>query len=600
MNSESGGGSAPLIHLSCFGGLQVTAETPLGPAFLQPRVVGLLAIVAAAGSEGVEESRLLELLWSDTDIAEAHNSLAAALTALRRNGNGDALIAHTERVVLNPIKIDSDVSRFLSACERGDAEAVIEAYTGPFLEGVEIGVGPRFDEWMIETQKRFAKQHGDAMRFEQKVSAAPPPIIEPVEEEQTPARRWWTVAGAVAVAAVAVLLVMRRPVAPNREVEAAVARANQLWHDGAVVAAVSLLDSVVAANPDEAKAWQLLGEVRFRSGPMVGASVVAAREAFERAVRLDSTAADGWQRLLRIALIARDTVAAERAWLGLRQSMGPVADTAYGWLRSSWTDDSLPLQAELERAGSLPAAQLLEQATLLGFDAGRTTEALAFSEPLLGDSVEVSNRIRAYVMRAALHGAVGDWPRVDADVAALSRDWPWGGLMVAVAAALAPTRAVPAVMLRSLRERVMRAPLDTTVVEGASIPSWSRTMRLYLVGELSARLNDARGVQAAIDSLASPKLGELTLPRRGGSYAVALQAVQLMVQGDTAAALDHLDLAAAPVPLEQQRVLWVGGTIERRQRVVWLTALGRGEEAARWAASVGEIPVDLLLGPPPR
>ena len=70
MSSELGGGSAPLIHLSCFGGLQVTAETPLGPGFLQPRVVAVLAIVAAAGAEGVDEARLLQLLWPDHITAD--------------------------------------------------------------------------------------------------------------------------------------------------------------------------------------------------------------------------------------------------------------------------------------------------------------------------------------------------------------------------------------------------------------------------------------------------------------------------------------------------------------------------------------------------
>jgi hypothetical protein len=146
----------------------------------------------------------------------------------------------------------------------------------------------------------------------------------------------------------------------------------------------------------------------------------------------------------------------------------------------------------------------------------------------------------------------------------------------------------------------MRAAIDSTDLEGVGLPAASRTVRLYLVGELSARLNDGRGVQAAIDSLASPKLGELTLPRRGGSYALSLQAIQLAARGDTAEALARLELAAFAVPLEQQRRLWVGGTLERRRRVDFLTALGRDQEAGSWAASAGEFPVDLLLGPPPR
>ena len=648
MSREPGGGSAPLIHLCCFGGLHVTAETALGPAFLQPRVVAALAILAVNGSKGIDEEQLLELLESDPQNDSDRLALTTALALLRADGAGGGLITGTTILVLNPARVDTDIARFIDACVRRDIAAAAVEYTGPFLKGVAVGAGPRFDAWVVTMRDRFAEQHRRVVAAEQDGGAL------------HTRRRWIAAAVLLVVAIIAVVTAVRRTSA-HRQGEEAVARGDwpavraasarvlaadssdawawyrlaraadaledtaaadsaawradslaeefpadrtrlihafRLWRDGDVASAVAALDSAVNATPDEPEAQRLLGEVLFRSGPVIGKSVTTSRVAFERAVRLEPRFAIGWQRLLRAALMARDTAGAERAWVGLRTAMGPAADTAYGWLRSTWAGDSLSLQRALHRIDTLPPATLLEHARLLGFEAGRTPEALALTEPLLGDQVAAPIRINARVLRAALYGAVGDWPRADAEAVLLARDWPWGGLMVAVAAALAPSRTIGPVALRALRARVMGAPLDGSVVVDGWLPPASRTIRLYLVGELSARLNDGRGLQAAIDSLASPKLGEVTLPRRGGSYALTLQAVQFAARGDTTEALVRLELAAGAVPLAPQRLLWVGGSLERRRRVLFLGATGRDDEAADWAASIGEFPADLMLGPP--
>ena len=611
MRSESRGGSAALIHLACFGGLQVTAETPLGPGFLEPRQVAVLAVLAAAGMAGVPEERLLELLWGDAPDESARLAHAQALAALRRNGNGGALITGTAVVALNSARVASDVARFVAACKGGDAEGVRASYAGPFLQGAEIEAGPRFEAWVAETRERFAREYDEALRstrggappLSERPPTAAPNSIEPMDVEAPRRTRVWITVSVLAVLAIIAAVAMLRRTGPHRAGEEAVARGSQLWRDGKTVSATVILDSVVAKHPEDPEASQLLGEIIFRSGPTIGQSAVASRAAFERAVRLDPVFVDGWERLLRVGLIARDSAGAERAWVGLRQAMGPRADTAYGWLRSTWTADSIPLQAELRRAATMPSAMLLEHAAVLGFEAGRTTEALALTEPLLGEQIAAPVRIHARSLRAALFGAVGDWARVDAEAVMLSHDWPWGGLMVAVAAALAPTRVVTLVALHNVRDRVMRVSPDTAAVAGTEagiLPPASRTLRLYLLGELAARLNDNRGVQAAVDSLASPKLRELTLPRRGGSYALALQAWQLAARGDTAAALARLEHSVMPVPLWAQRMLWVGGSLERRRRVLLLEATGRHAEAAGWAATVGEFPADLLLGPVPR
>lgn len=687
---DSGGGSAALIHLSCFGGFRVTAERPLGSLFLQPSGVATLAILADAGEAGIGVEELRELAWGALPEAEGRAAVAEALTALWRGGNGDSLLAAGNQVAFHPARVTTEVSRFRAACDSHDTATALAIYEGPFFDGVELDVGGGFAEWLDAARARFNAEYQElarqARRADRAATTAPdwnapialmPDSIEGegeggevvVEQFEEPARdeivtrsnRRWIAVAAIAVLAVVAILLSRRAARadlatqalergdPAAAVEAlsvavtahpadswlwfqlarsadalgnaaladsAARRADSLrghiddaraalvhgyarWRAGYVGEALASLDALATKSPDVADIAIVQGEIAFRSGALIGRAPASARSALERSVKLRPTDAIVWQRLLQLALSAHDTAQAARSWVGLQGAMGSSADTAFGWLRSSWHDDSLPLQREVARAASLPVAALLEHVGLIGFDAGRTAEGIAFTEPLLAASAARPDRIRARAMRAALFGAVADWTRADSERVALGRDWRWGGLELEVALALAPARTMRPAELRALRDRVMHFTPDSADVTTADalLPSISRTLRLYLAGELSARLNDSRGVQGAIDSLASPKLGEVDLPRRGGSYALSLQALQLLSRGDTAAAISRLEQVSLAVPASAQQQLWVNGSLERRRRAAWLEAAGRPGEAAGWGAAAAAFPVDLLLGP---
>lgn len=180
--------------------------------------------------------------------------------------------------------------------------------------------------------------------------------------------------------------------------------------------------------------------------------------------------------------------------------------------------------------------------------------------------------LRGLVAEAATAAMVGDWVLADSFAQAVGRTWPWGGMMVEGALLLAPARPADPAALRALRRRlnafdVAADPADTAIT--AWLPPPSRTVRLYLMGELALRADDQRGIQAAADSLAAPKLSEPTLARRVVSYILSMQALLLDREGQRARAAERLEQALAQLPADRADVLWVGGTLERRRVAEW-------------------------------
>jgi DNA-binding SARP family transcriptional activator len=120
------------LVLRLFGGLRLERSgVPLtGPA-TRRKPLALLAVLAAHPS-GISRDKLEALLWSEADSGSARTVLRQTLYSLRRAlGEPDLFIGTTE-VRLNPDVILSDVAQFDAALRRGDREAAIERYSGPF------------------------------------------------------------------------------------------------------------------------------------------------------------------------------------------------------------------------------------------------------------------------------------------------------------------------------------------------------------------------------------------------------------------------------------------------------------------------------------
>jgi len=155
----------PTIRLITLGGLMVErpgvgAEAPP----VQQRQALLLVLLAALGRDGgVSRERLIGFFWPDRPAERARNLLDQALSAARRAFGADVIVSSRTTVSLNPAVIAYDVAALDLAATRGEWDAVVDGYTGPFLDGVATARTPVFAKWAAAERGRCAALYATAL-----------------------------------------------------------------------------------------------------------------------------------------------------------------------------------------------------------------------------------------------------------------------------------------------------------------------------------------------------------------------------------------------------------------------------------------------------
>lgn len=172
-------------RLRTFGTFALVASddsTILGKLGQQRRRVALLAVLAAAGTSGRSRDQLLLLFWPDVNQSRARHSLEQLLYEIR-NSVGGAVFVGVNPVCLDAEVVSSDVDDFNKAIERGDLDAAVEAYRGPFLDGFHLGDAPEFEQWLDAERTRLERRYAGAMeRLAQTAEAA---------HDHATAASWW-------------------------------------------------------------------------------------------------------------------------------------------------------------------------------------------------------------------------------------------------------------------------------------------------------------------------------------------------------------------------------------------------------------------------
>ena len=157
-------------------------DTFLGQHGHHRRRLALLAVLAASGERGRSRDQLLLLFWPDATQARARHSLGQLLYALR-SSLGDSVFEGASPVRLNSQVMSSDVGAFNAALERGDLEAAVEEYRGPFLDGFYLNDAPEFEQWAEAERARVAASYAAALeQLAQRATAA---------LDRAAAVRWW-------------------------------------------------------------------------------------------------------------------------------------------------------------------------------------------------------------------------------------------------------------------------------------------------------------------------------------------------------------------------------------------------------------------------
>jgi DNA-binding SARP family transcriptional activator len=120
-------------------------------------------MLAVAGEKGVSRDKLLAMLWPDGDPDKSRHALNQILSAQRRYFSDSNLFDGKKTVRLNTSLITSDIDAFERALAKGDLDAAVEIYSGPFLDGFFVSGSSEFETWVSDQRDRFASRLSDAL-----------------------------------------------------------------------------------------------------------------------------------------------------------------------------------------------------------------------------------------------------------------------------------------------------------------------------------------------------------------------------------------------------------------------------------------------------
>ncbi|MBW6455749.1 MAG: hypothetical protein K0A98_07665 [Trueperaceae bacterium] len=132
------------MHLRTLGGL--TLE---GASLTRPKPLLMLAYVSIEGP--VTRRELSDVFFHDAD--DARDSLSTALAHLRRAGVVERL--PDERV---SALVACDATGLLRDFDAYRYEAVLQAYEGPFLDGIDVSLGLDLETWLFTTREAIARR----------------------------------------------------------------------------------------------------------------------------------------------------------------------------------------------------------------------------------------------------------------------------------------------------------------------------------------------------------------------------------------------------------------------------------------------------------
>ncbi len=140
-----------VVQLRTLGGLKLE-----GAVFSQPRPLLMLTYLALEGPQ--ERRHLAELFWPAS--SQPLTNLRPVLTRLKKISaelvEGDSVRVWTT--------IDNDAKTLLEALEKHQPIGSLEAYVGPFLEGVSLGSGgSELEEWVLQTREFIAGHVQEAL-----------------------------------------------------------------------------------------------------------------------------------------------------------------------------------------------------------------------------------------------------------------------------------------------------------------------------------------------------------------------------------------------------------------------------------------------------
>ena len=160
-----------VLRLRLLGPAQIEAGDPPEPVDVAAHKGAALAFyLAARPDQPVTRTRLIALLWEDSDEQEGRNSLSTALSRLRRNVPNLPIVPVGDSLVWRPDSADAvwtDLAAFQvltrAGATRADLDMAVELWRGPFLEGFDLRDCTDWDEWLDLERANWQQRMLDAL-----------------------------------------------------------------------------------------------------------------------------------------------------------------------------------------------------------------------------------------------------------------------------------------------------------------------------------------------------------------------------------------------------------------------------------------------------
>jgi DNA-binding SARP family transcriptional activator len=153
-----------LVRLKTFGGLSIaTLHGPLPEVGFRRQALALLALIAAAGENGMSRERVMALLWPEADDAHARNNLKQRSFAIRHGLSAELLASIAPNLRLEFGVMSADIDDFERALASGNLELAADLYAGPFLDGFHLPRLVEFDRWIEGQRSRYARRYEQAI-----------------------------------------------------------------------------------------------------------------------------------------------------------------------------------------------------------------------------------------------------------------------------------------------------------------------------------------------------------------------------------------------------------------------------------------------------
>ncbi|HEY1295376.1 MAG TPA: BTAD domain-containing putative transcriptional regulator [Chloroflexota bacterium] len=169
-----------VLRLRLLGPAHVEAGDPLERVDVAAQKGAALAFyLAARADQPVPRSRLIALLWADSDEPEGRNSLSTALSRLRRSlpavpivPMGDSLVWRSDSTE----RVWTDIGAFAELTHanatRAQLDQAVDLWRGPFLEGFDLRDCSDWDEWLELERSAWQQRMLDALEHAADAHAA--------------------------------------------------------------------------------------------------------------------------------------------------------------------------------------------------------------------------------------------------------------------------------------------------------------------------------------------------------------------------------------------------------------------------------------------